>query len=194
MQHSGGTAPLQREIEAAKALREQLSALAGDDEDFLRDAVEGETSIREIIASLVYHEAEDSATISGIEKLISDLQARKKRIEGRIEFRRVMMANGLSIAGLSRLETPGGTVSVKAVARKVLVVLDESAIPSSYWTAGEPKLNRKALLDAVKDREDRIAQAMKLDGMDAVKALAEVPPEILVAALSNGGETIQIRR
>lgn len=169
---------LQREIEAAKVLREQIAALSEGDEDFIRDTIEGETNIRELIGALVANEAEDDAIVEGIVKLISSLQARKKRVEARIGFRRSLIANGLDIAGLPRLETPGGTVSVKIVPPK-LIINDESAIPAKYWTAGEPTLERKELLADLKVRN-------LPDG-------ADLPP-IPGAALSNGGQTIAIRR
>lgn len=171
------TRALQREIEAARAIREQIAALAQGDEDFARDVIEGETNIRELISSLVANEAEDDALVGAIGGLISGLQVRKKRVEARIEYRRAMIANGLNIAGLPKLETAGGTVSIKAVAPK-LIVSDESAVPAKYWTAGAPTLDKKALLADLKAQADGGGPIGPIDG----------------ASLSNGGQTIQIRR
>lgn len=188
------TAMLQREIEAAKAIREQIATLAQGDEDFTRDVIEGETNIREIIASLVANEAEDDAMVAGIGSLINGLQARKKRIEGRIEYRRAMIANGLDIAGLEKLETPGGTVSVRAVPPK-LIVQDEAAIPAKYWTAGAPTLDKKALIETLKEQARATVEASKIeDPVVRAAVLASFAPYIPGAVLSNGGQTIAIRR
>jgi Siphovirus Gp157 len=50
------------------------------------------------------------------------------------------------------------------------LILDEAILPAKFWKAQDPKLDKKAVLDALKAKED-------------------VPG----ASLSNGGETISIR-
>jgi hypothetical protein len=50
------------------------------------------------------------------------------------------------------------------------IILNEADIPSKFWKAQDPKLDRKAVLDALKAKE-----------------------AVAGAELSNGGETIQIR-
>lgn len=163
------TMDLSREIEVAKILREQIADLAQGDEDFIRDTIEGETNVREIIAALVANEAEDLALLEGIDALSKRLSGRKERIETRIQTRRALMASGMSIAEIKKLETPGGTIFTKAVPPKAEVV-EEADIPPKFFVVPPPKLDRKALLAAMKDGE-------------------AVPG----ARLTNGGMTIQIR-
>lgn len=161
---------LEREIEAARVLREQIAHLAAGDEDFIRDVIEGETSLHEIMTALVADDAADDALLAGVGGLQNILAGRKERIERRVAYRRALIASGLDIAGLPKLETAAGTASVKPTAPKVIVT-DESAIPSEFWKAADPRLDKKALAAALKAKR-----------------------EIAGATLSNGGRTLEIRR
>lgn len=161
---------LVREIEAANLLRDQIRAIAGDDPDFIRDTIEGETSLREIIAQLVAQDGEDRAIVGGIETYEAGLANRKDRIKKRIEVRRALIASGLEAAGITKLETPTGTVSERKVAPSAIIT-DEAEIPSRYWKPQPPKLDKKAVTDALKQGET-----------------------IPGATLSNGGKTISLSR
>lgn len=163
------TMELTREIEAAKILREQIADIAQGDEEFIRDTIEGETNVRELIAALVAHEAEDLAVLEGISDLIKKLRDRCARLEGRINTRRALIASGMEISAIDKLETPAGTVSVKNVPPSVRVI-EEADIPPRFWKPQAPKLDKKELLAALKAKEI-----------------------IPGAELSNGSRTIQIR-
>ena len=76
----------------------------------------------------------------------------------------------MSMAELKKLELPQATISRKPTPAKALI-LDEAAIPARFWKPSDPKLDKKAVLDALKAGE-------------------AVPG----TSLSNGGETIAIRR
>jgi hypothetical protein len=67
------------------------------------------------------------------------------------------------------LDTPAGTVTRKAVPPSVLI-LEEAEIPAEFFKPQDPKLDKKAVAEAL-------------------KAGKPVPG----AAMSNGGETIAIR-
>lgn len=164
------TRDLEKEIAAARIVRDHVAQLAGDDPDFIRDAIEGETSLIEIVAALAAADGEDDAIIEGINIYQKKLTDRKNRIESRQDIRRALIASAMDLAELKKLETPAGTISLKAVAPKA-IVNDESAIPSEYFETPPPKLNKTALTAALKEGRD-----------------------ILGATLSNGGSTIQIRR
>jgi len=88
----------------------------------------------------------------------------------RADIRRALIASALEIAELKKLETPAGTIFVRAFAPKA-IINDESAIPSDYFETPAPKLNKSAVAAALKEGRD-----------------------IPGATLSNGGSTIQIRR
>lgn len=159
------------EIEAANLIREQVVALAGDDEDVIRDSVEGETNLHELLAKLVEDDATDDALAASTAALAEKIGARAVRIKKRIETRRAIMANAMQVAELKTLETAGGTVSQKKVPPK-LVVIEEADIPAAFFKPQPPKLDRKALTDALK------VEGVSIPG----------------AAMSNGSMSVQIRR
>jgi len=161
---------MQAEIEAARVLREQIATICADDPEFLRDAIEGETSVRELIAKLVAEEGEDKAILEGLDVFTQSLAARKDRIKTRVDTRRALLGSALEIAELTKLETPTGTVALSKVAPKP-IIQDEAEIPSKFWKPAAPTLDRKALNAAMKDGE-------------------EVPG----VTLSNGSVTVTIRR
>lgn len=164
------TRDLEIQMAAARIIREQVVALAGDDPDFIRDAIEGETSINEIIAALAEADGEDDAILEGIAAYQKKLAERKSRIESRKDVRRALIGSAMELAELKKLETPAGTISLKAVPPKAIIT-DESQIPSDYFETPPPKLNKTAVAAALKDGRD-----------------------IPGATLSNGSTTIAIRR
>lgn len=160
---------LHRAIQAADILKVQLQEIAGDDVEVIRDTIEGEIDLKELIAAAAEQNVIDASSVTAVEELISKLRDRKDRIEKRIAMRRVAILTAMQSGEILKLETPAGTISRKDVPRSALI-LEESEIPSDYWKPQEPKLDKKAVLDAL-------------------KAGTVVPG----AQLSNGGETIQIR-
>jgi hypothetical protein len=155
--------------QAADVLKEQLREIAGDDVDAIRDTIEGEIDLRGLICLAAEQNALDVAQVNGIAGLIDDLRARKDRIEKRIGMRRVAILAAMSSGEIKSLETPAGTISRKAVPPSVLI-LDEAAIPADYWKPSDPKLDKKAVADALKAGR-----------------------EVAGAIMSNGSETISIR-
>lgn len=160
---------LQRETEAARILREQLADLADGDEAAIRDTIEGETNLHELIAKVIEDVAADEASVAGIAGHIETMEARKARLKKRIEFRRSAVLNAMAIGEVKKIELPIATVSRQAVAPSV-VITDEAQIPSEFWKRADPKLDKTAIKAALKDKR-----------------------EIPGATLSNGGETLAIR-
>lgn len=159
----------QIEIEAAKVLRDQIATLAAGDEDFIRDTMEGETGLREMIGALAADDASDAAIIAAIKELAKKLDARTARIAKRVEMRRALIGSAMQIAELKKLETPAGTITLKSVPPR-LVVIEEADIPAEYFKQPPPALDRAKLTEALK-----------------------VNDSIPGASLSNGSTTIQIR-
>lgn len=160
---------LHRAIEAADVLKAHLREIAGDDLDAIRDTLEGEIDLRGLICLAAEQNALDVAQVNGIATLIDDLRARKDRIEKRIAMRRVAIHAAMQSGEIPSIETPAGTITRKKVPPAVLI-LEESAIPAEFWKPSDPKLDKKAV-------------------GDALKAGREVPG----ATMSNGSETIQVR-
>lgn len=160
---------LHRETEAAKALRANLKDIIGEDEDLAADTVEGQTSIHEAIQAAVALVAQDETHAKAISDHIQALEARKHRLTQRAKVTRTAIAAAMDQAGKKKLETPLGTVSVRAVPPSVQIT-EEAEIPTEFWKASDPRLDKKALASALKEKR-----------------------AIPGATLSNGGQTISIK-
>lgn len=157
-----------RESEAAKVLLAQIADIIGDDEEAKADAVEGETNLLEAIDLAVQQLVDDMATIKGLNDYIEKLTNRKERLQDRVAHFRTALAAAMEQAGRKKIDHPAVTLSLRAVAPSATVT-DEAAIPSKFWKPAEPKLDKKAVLAALKAKED-------------------VPG----ALLSNGGQTLAL--
>lgn len=160
---------LSREVEAAKVLRDQLRDIAGDDADLVRDCIEGETGLHEAIEAAAKQIAADTAAVKGVTDFIETMNARKDRLKKRIEGFKVALRVAMEAGGIKSKELAFATLSRRAVPPSAIVT-DESAIPSRFWRSPDPVLDKKALLDALKGKED-------------------VPG----AALSNGAECLAVK-
>jgi hypothetical protein len=187
---------LQRETEAARVLREQLKDLAGDDEETVRDTIEGATSLHELIEAVVEDIATYEAKIEAIDAMCAKWKARKERYAARVESHRAVILNAMGMGEIRKLEFAIATVSRQNVAPK-LMVIDEAAIPSEFWKRGDPKLDKKALTTALKDMAavaEELALAKK-NGL-AKEILEETERKLKPipgVTLSNGSETVAIR-
>lgn len=157
---------LNREMIAANALRE---ALGTDDDDLLRDSIEGETDLHEMIAATVTSMDEDTMLADGLANRIYDLKTRAARIEKRIATKRAAIEQAMVIGDLKTLELPTITATVKRTTPG-LQITDEAMIPEAYWKAKDPVLDKAALKKALKD--------------------GPIPG----AQLDNGGVALQLRR
>lgn len=160
---------LQIETEAARSLLANMRDVIGDDEDAIHDAIEGETNLIEAITNAVDRIFELEAHQEALAAQIKAMGERKSRFEVQSERIRTAICVAMGAADLKKLELPKATISRKPVAPKALIV-NEAEIPSRFWKPADPKLDRKAVLDALKAKES-------------------VPG----AQLSNGSETISIK-
>lgn len=166
----GSQHQLHREIKAAEAVKAALLNVT-DDTDAIRDTLEGETSLHELVRAVLVSIEDDLTMVDGLTARLSDLRDRKQRFEDRIEAKRSLVEQAMRIAEIQTVETDVATVSTRTVAPSLALIADESAIPSEFWTPQPPKLDKKALLAALKEGRD-------------------VPG----ATFTNGGTTISIRR
>ena len=156
-----------RELKSAAKLKESLKSL-GDD-DLTRDMLEGETDLRGIIGKLVGQLDEDAILLTGLAAKIEDHSARAARIKARVQRCRALIEQGMSMAEIPSLELATSTLSIAKTARKV-VISDESAIPTKFWKASDPRLDKASIKKALNDDE-----------------------AIPGASLSNGGSTLKVR-
>jgi hypothetical protein len=140
-----------KEAQAVAALQESLRQLGeGDDEALLADSIEGETSLLEAIDQLLLTIAESAGLAKGAQDAAETLCARAARLERRAEAARGVIEQALMIAELDKLERPAATLSLARRPPK-LEVLEEADVPAEFWKTDDPKLDRKALLAALKD-------------------------------------------
>lgn len=157
------------EAEAARTLLANIRDVIGDDEDAAADAVEGETSLVETISAAVERIAELEAHEESLKAREKALKERRDRFAKQAELIRTAVLLAMGTAELRKLELDHATVSVRPTPATVMTP-NEADIPSRFWKAQDPKLDRKALLEALKAGE-------------------YVPG----AMLSNGNETLSIR-
>lgn len=158
---------LNRQSMAARALIEEL---AGDDAELAHDIVEGETDLFEAVERALAEIDECDILVEGLSAHIKKLNDRLSRVKKRAENVRGMIDQAFQMAEVQSHKFSTATITTKRIPPKP-VVSDESLIPSRFFAPQPPKLDMKALGQAVKDGED-------------------VPG----ASMSNGGTTIQIRR
>lgn len=156
------------QIEAARVLLANWRDILGDDAEARADAVEGQTSLLEAIEQGMNRIVEIEALETGIASILNNLKARKERLEQQKETLRTALAVALEVGEVKKLETALGTISLRTVPPKVEIIT-ESEIPGKFWKPQDPKLDKKAVLDALKAKE--------------------VVPG---AVLSNGAQVIQI--
>jgi hypothetical protein len=149
--------------EIRKALQEQ------DDPQLILDMIEGETDLNEAVAVIYEEMVDDIAMAAGIEAFSKTLTERHSRLLKGIETRRGLILMAMDRAGMETIKTPLATITVRDTP-KTAVITDEAMIPAQFWKPQDPKLDKKALTDALKDG-------------------AEVPG----ATLSNGGITLSVR-
>lgn len=159
---------LTQEARAVQILRERFKEEFADDPDLAASMIEGETDIHETIAAAANAVFEDEGRIAGIKTMIDALQGRKSRIEKRIEVMRAAICVALQQAAIKSKDYGFCTVTLKPLPPSAIIT-DEAAIPSSFWKPQEPKIDKRAILAALKD--------------------GKVPG----AELSNGGETVALK-
>lgn len=158
---------ISNELRDALRLRAQL----GEDVDpkLLLDTIEGETNLAEACVFVLEQTNEDEILLEGLKAKIEELSVRKGRMEKSIADRRTIILMAMDRAGLHTIRSPLGTLSVRATLPKA-TISDEAVIPAKFFKPQDPKLDKAALLDALKSGE-------------------AVPG----ASLSNGGIQLSIR-
>lgn len=137
-----------REAEAVKALRESLASIELDEGE-VADLIEGETSLFEAIDKLLARMVDAHLMLDGIKAATERLQARRERFERAVETNRALIEQAMLIADVQKIDRPTHGLTMAKRPAKVEIV-DEAAIPARFWVAADPKLDRKALGDALK--------------------------------------------
>jgi hypothetical protein len=151
-------------------LRERLrSELPSVDDEALRDTLEGLTNLPEIIGAVLRSRSEDLSLARALRTRIVEMEIRMARFERRAEKKRQIVTSVMERADIRKIVEPDFTASLRRTPPGLLVV-DEGHIPEAFWKPQRPKLDRRALLAALKAGE-----------------------EIRGAALDNGGTALSVR-
>ncbi len=141
---------LDHSLTTYRTIRDRIIALeAGIDEETLADTLEGLTDLHETVAAVVRAALVDEAMADGLKNHIDVLQGRLQRLGERASSRRAIARDAMIEVGIRKIAAPDFTVSVRP-GSPALVVTDEGAIPSPYWLAREPRLDRSGLLGDLK--------------------------------------------
>jgi hypothetical protein len=133
-----------------RALRDRIRAHDPQiDEQTLADTVEGLTDLHEILAAVLRAALADEAMAAGLKCRISDMQGRLDRLQDRAAKRRQIAKDAMVELDLKKLAVPDFTASIRP-GMPALVVLNEDAVPKTYWEPGEPRLRRQILASDLK--------------------------------------------
>lgn len=141
------------ERRAAEALRETLGKLGEMDEDTIRDTIEGETNLQEAIAGAVALLTNAEIMQGGLKAKLAELDARKVRYDNRVTFIRTAIEQAMVIGNLPSMELPDATLSLSKRAPG-LVITDEAKIPARFWKPQDPVIDKKAIAEALKAKEE----------------------------------------
>jgi hypothetical protein len=119
------------------------------DDRTLADTLEGLTDLKEMLAALVRAALEDEALAMGLKLRLDNMRERLTRLQDRASKRRQVARDVMVETETRNIIAPDFTVSVRA-GSPALVVFEETAIPPSYWEPQPPRLNRRSLLDELK--------------------------------------------
>ena len=159
---------------AKAALLEAYPDLA-DDEETLRDTLEGINDLPDLLTAVMREVDEAEMLAAALKAREAELKGRRDRLAVKADKLKSAVMSAMRAAGERKMTLPEWTISVCAK-RASVVITDEKAVPSAYW------------VETVERRIDK--NALK-EGIDvAAKKGRSIPG----ATLSNGGETLSVRR
>jgi len=133
-----------------RALQDRLKECFPDaDEETIQDTLEGITDLHEIIAAIIRSALIDEALKVGLRSRLEDMKQRLSRLDERSTKKRQLALEAMHDVGLKKLEQPDFTASAR-VGSPSFVVTAQDEIPNAYWLPQPPKLDRQALLCALK--------------------------------------------
>ncbi len=147
---------LDRHTVTAKGLADALREGGfGDDEDLILDTLEGESDAMEAVSRLLRWMNERQATAQSLKTLEADYAARRKRFEEAVKSARGALARFMDETGLSKIERPEATLSMRQGSPSVIYPadLDPETLPEKFrrWTC---EADKAAIKDAMLAGED----------------------------------------
>jgi len=139
-----------------------------DDEELLRDTLEGNTRFNEIMERFLSAMRENETLAEAVSKRVGKLRERQTRLTHRAQFYRSLMHRLMDRAGIKSLPLPEAKIVVVNSPEKVIIT-DEAAISDAFMR--------------ITKEPDKVA----------IKSALKNGTVISGATLSNGGTTISIR-
>lgn len=139
-----------------------------EDEELLRDTLDGNTRFNEIMDRLLSEMRDNETLAEAAAARVAKIRERQTRLTHRVSFYRALMHRLLNFTGLKAVALGEAKISVVNSPEKVIIT-DESAIPDAFC-----KIVREPNKTAIKN---------------ALKSGTYIPG----ATMSNGGTTIQVR-
>ncbi len=132
-----------------RAREELISAYPDLDDDTLRDTLEGLTDATDIIGAVIRSSLEDAALLDALSTRLSDMKARRDRLEERMRSKRDVARRAMTAAGIDKITHPDFTVSLRS-GQATLDIIDASQVPPAYLKPQPPTLDKQGLLAALK--------------------------------------------
>ncbi len=155
-------------IAIANRIREELAQLT-DDQETIRDTLEGETDIFGILDWLLGKIGDEDGFAAAVEERIDGLQARLNASKGRRDRLRSLLQSAVEATGEKSLRRPEATVSLTSL-KPGIAVIDETVLPERFFKV-ERRVDRSAVNAAIRD--------------------GEVVPGVV---MGNGGTSLTVRR
>ena len=144
---------LRSEITNHLILAKQLKDSYGEiDEETLKDTLEGISDLPEAIAAVIRSSLDDEAYIFGLKGRLDDLQSRLARLRERYEKKRDLARWAMAEADLEKVLCEDLSISLRKGGDK-LEIIDEARVPEAFFLPQPSKLDRKALILALKKGE-----------------------------------------
>jgi hypothetical protein len=141
-----------------------------DDDQLLADTLEGETDFAEAIGAVLAEIDEAETFAAALKEMAKRYTERRAAQEAKAEKLRGLLSSLMTAADLRKFKHARGTVSIRPTPQRVTYDGDPAALPDDLRTV-TIKPDLRALKDA-------LANGVVIPG----------------AALTNGGETVSIRR
>ena len=208
---------LKNEITTAQLLISQITDIFGEDDNLIKDSVEGETNLYELMEAVIAERNETKAMIEGIKAYEKKVKARKDSMTKRCSILESLLLNAMQTATDEKtLKLPVATLTRRKPTYKLNEdTLEESEVPTTYFVKPEPEpvLQKKELTDALKEKKAELEEyiTLKLADVDISQMTEEEVKEarqeiedgmteeeyrafhIPGAELKTDGESLQIR-
>lgn len=144
------TKTVQKELRGAVELRKQLEEWDVVDPEALALSIQSETNLEEAIDAVFSEIAERESAIAGLKEREQTIAERRCRHEKTVDTLRAVILQAMDLSGVEKVSLPEATISVKKVAPSAEIA-EEADIPAEFWEPQPPKLNKKALTEALKE-------------------------------------------